>query len=272
MSKNKNDERVLIDLSEIQELHNQSNAVLKAVSEKSTNIYQKNGKLVRLLFTNKGIKIEKLDKYALRREVSKYAKIVEDSKCLKEKHPPMSIINDAIATEIYPFSEITGISRYPIITKKGEIKYTTGYDKETGLFIYNKYDLNFDNISNKSNISKEEINLAKNLIFDLLSDFTFRSSSDLTNYLGFILVILCRSFFEGLIPLHLIKASTPGVGKTLLSEIIYLILTGEKPAITSLPENDSENRVGGRPLVGRPSSHTTVRTVRYTAVQWLCYD
>jgi len=27
------------------------------------------------------------------------------------------------------------------------------------------------------------------------------------------------------------------------------------------------NRVGGRPLLERPSSHTTVRTVRYTAVQ-----
>jgi AraC-like DNA-binding protein len=29
----------------------------------------------------------------------------------------------------------------------------------------------------------------------------------------------------------------------------------------------SKNRVGGCPLVGQPSSHTTVRTVRYTAVQ-----
>lgn len=27
-----------------------------------------------------------------------------------------------------------------------------------------------------------------------------------------------------------------------------------------------ENRVGGWPLVGQPTSHTTVRTVRYTAV------
>jgi predicted nucleic acid-binding protein len=27
------------------------------------------------------------------------------------------------------------------------------------------------------------------------------------------------------------------------------------------------NRVGGCPLFGQPSSHTTVRTVRYTAVQ-----
>ena len=33
---------------------------------------------------------------------------------------------------------------------------------------------------------------------------------------------------------------------------------------TSSTAND---RVGGRPLVERPSSHTTVRTVRYTAVQ-----
>jgi hypothetical protein len=27
-----------------------------------------------------------------------------------------------------------------------------------------------------------------------------------------------------------------------------------------------DNRVGGRPLIERPTSHTTVRTVRYTAV------
>jgi hypothetical protein len=31
--------------------------------------------------------------------------------------------------------------------------------------------------------------------------------------------------------------------------------------------DDNQNRVGGRPLFERPSSHTTVRTVRYTAVQ-----
>jgi hypothetical protein len=29
------------------------------------------------------------------------------------------------------------------------------------------------------------------------------------------------------------------------------------------------HRVGGCPLFGQPSSHTTVRTVRYTAVQWI---
>jgi hypothetical protein len=242
MSKKKNDERVVIDLSQIPELHKLSDTALKAVSEKSTNIYQMNGKLIRLVFTNDRIKIERLDKYALRREVSKYTKIVENSKCLKEKHPHMNIINDAMATETYPFYEIKGISRHPIISKNGEIKFNTGYDNETNLFIYNKFNFNFNNISNKSNISKEEITSAKNVIFDLLSDFTFKSPSDLTNYIGFILVILCRSFFDGLIPLHLIKASTPGTGKTLLSEIPYLILTGERPAITSLPDNESEMR------------------------------
>ena len=31
--------------------------------------------------------------------------------------------------------------------------------------------------------------------------------------------------------------------------------------------NLSKNRVGGYPLIEQPTSHTTVRTVRYTAVQ-----
>jgi hypothetical protein len=37
-------------------------------------------------------------------------------------------------------------------------------------------------------------------------------------------------------------------------------------------ESSRKNRVGGYPLIGQPSSHTTVRTVRYTAVQWITCD
>ncbi len=34
-----------------------------------------------------------------------------------------------------------------------------------------------------------------------------------------------------------------------------------------LQASTGDNRVGGFPLVEKPTSHTTVRTVRYTAVQ-----
>ena len=241
MSEKRIDERVLIDLSEIPELHKQSNRIISVLFDKRTDIFQMHGSLVRVLI-NSGIRIEKINKYILRNIVSNCVRIIKNSECEIEKYPPISIINDILATGIYPFYELKGICRYPLINKNGEIKYSTGFDKDTGLFIYNNSNLSFEDISNKTYILKEEITFAKDVILDLLSDFTFKSPSDLTNYIGFILIIICRSFFDGLIPMHLIKASTPGVGKTLLSEIPYLILTGERPTITSLPDNESEMR------------------------------
>ena len=38
-------------------------------------------------------------------------------------------------------------------------------------------------------------------------------------------------------------------------------------AVKRVTSNQGKNRVGGYPLVEQPTSHTTVRTVRYTAVQ-----
>ena len=52
-----------------------------------------------------------------------------------------------------------------------------------------------------------------------------------------------------------------------MSETFFLLTTramGSGCAVHLIHRGD---RVGGRPLVERPSSHTTVRTVRYTAVQ-----
>jgi hypothetical protein len=241
MSKKKNDERILIDLSEIPELHKQSDIILEAVYSKKSDIFQMYGNLIRVLI-NDGIRIEKINKYVMRRITSECVRLIKNSDCDIEKHPPISIINDVLAIGIYPFFELKGICRYPLINKDGDINYNTGFDKESGLYIYNNSNYSFDDLSNRKIISKEEIASAKNVIYDLLSDFKFKSLSDLTNYIGLIIVIICRSFFDGLLPLHLIKASTPGIGKTLLSEIPYLILTGERPAITSLPDNENEMR------------------------------
>jgi hypothetical protein len=254
----KKDERILLVLSETPELHNQSNKVIEAVYNKRSDIFQMHGNLVKVII-NGEIKIEKINKYVMRNIVSKCVRIIKNPDCEIENHPPIGIINDVLATGVYPFCELKGICRYPLINKNGKIKFTTGFDKETGLFIYNNSNFSFDDLSNRTFISKEELVSAKKILFELLSDFPFKSTSDLTNYFGLILVIICRSFFDGLIPMHLIKAPTPGIGKTLLSEIPYLILTGEKPTITSMPENESEMR-------------KTIFAALMSAVEFLLFD
>ena len=184
MSENKNDERVLINLSETPELHNQANKVLEALNNMRTDIFQMYGSPVRILI-NEGIKIEKINKYMLRHFVSECIRIILNSDSETEKYPSMSIINDALAIGVYPFLEIKGICRYPLINKNGDIKYNSGFDKESGLYIYNNSNFSFDDLSHKTYISREELTSAKNIIFDLLSDFPFKSQSDLTNYIEY---------------------------------------------------------------------------------------
>jgi hypothetical protein len=238
-----NDSRLEINLTEVQQLHEQSRLLLEEIEKnKEESIYQYGGILVRLENKLGELKICQLNKYMLRHIASKTCKFIKDYEALNEIHPPMYIIEDALATGNYSFPEIKGIIRHPLIKKNGDIIFNSGFDNDTGIYIDYKHSYSFDYINLKDNFTKNEIENAIKTINYILSDFPFKNISDKANLFSFVFTCLCRNIIEGLIPLFLIKSPTPGTGKTLLVTIILLILTGKIPAITPLPDNEAEIR------------------------------
>lgn len=79
------------------------------------------------------------------------------------------------------------------------------------------------------------------LLRELLSDFCFRESADLTNYLGLLLTgLLTNHFLTVLKALALIDGNQPGVGKTLLMRVLGILLDGVDPHLIHYTPDEEE--------------------------------
>ncbi|MCX7421964.1 MAG: hypothetical protein NT013_20810 [Planctomycetia bacterium] len=77
---------------------------------------------------------------------------------------------------------------------------------------------------------------------DLVSDFPFKKPEHRSAWLAFLLTPLARFAFDGPAPLFLVDANVRGSGKTLLCDLVGLIVTGREMPRMNNPENDSEAR------------------------------
>src|SRR5262249_28449492 len=67
--------------------------------------------------------------------------------------------------------------------------------------------------------------------------------------------LFARPAIDGVLPMHVINASTPGTGKSLLSRAIVLIASGLEPTIMMRPKDEDEVRKNGLALMleGHPA-------------------
>jgi hypothetical protein len=80
------------------------------------------------------------------------------------------------------------------------------------------------------------------LVDDLLVDFPFTADSDRAHAVAAIILPFARRMFSGPSPIHLIEASTPGSGKSLLAELVSIIARGFSQGCTTLTSNEDETR------------------------------
>lgn len=74
----------------------------------------------------------------------------------------------------------------------------------------------------------------------LLHDFCFLSPSDRTNYLGVLLTALLMPHFIGSKPAILLNGNQPGLGKSILAQIIAILRDGRPAETASYNPNDEE--------------------------------
>ncbi|MBL8450266.1 MAG: hypothetical protein JNM32_10125 [Dechloromonas sp.] len=143
---------------------------------------------------------------------------------------------------------LEGFLGAPTITRAARIIDLPGWDQETGLYLAAKAIAGYDR---PTDFSRKAAAQAVAYLNDLFKTFPFCGEADRCAMLAAVLTAIVRQILPTA-PLLLITAPTPGTGKSKLSEAIGIIVTGRKPAVVALGQDDAETekRLGGVFLAG----------------------
>ena len=175
---------------------------------------------------------------ALMIEKADFYKINAQGEMLDTKH-------DSDATKVLlsvPPKELPvlkGVVSVPVFLSDGTLVSEPGYHEKAEIVYYPAQGWDMPAVSKRP--TEEEVQAAVDLIFkDLFVDFPFSGAADRAHALAALLLPFARQLFQGCAPLHVIDASTPGTGKSLLCELISIVVTGKPSETTTLPKNDEE--------------------------------
>lgn len=149
------------------------------------------------------------------------------------------------------FSSIAGVITTPTLRPDGSLIIKPGYDRATRLYLDLDPALHLPVIPDEP--TKDDAKNALKILRALLKEFPFAGPVDRAVALSGILTVLVRAALP-VAPLHAIRASDAGSGKSYLIDLISTILTGRRcPVIAAgQDEAETEKRLGGMLLAGVP--------------------
>jgi len=130
---------------------------------------------------------------------------------------------------------ISALAQAPTLRVDGALIQEPGYDTSTGIFLHS--DLQ---VSLPDNPTQDDARDAATLLLDLLCDFEFTNPAAKSVWLAGLLSVACRHTFDGPAPLFIFDASKRGSGKSLLADMISLIVTGHSAPRMAFIPNDIE--------------------------------
>jgi hypothetical protein len=157
----------------------------------------------------------------------------------RQVNPPMATVNAVHERGEWPgVPPLVGLTFAPVVRADGSILSTCGYDRPTGLYFAGQN----VGIDVPNTPTKEDVNVAVDVLLDIVCDFPFESDEHRSAWLAALLTPLARIAFDGPAPLFLIDANTRGTGKTLLADIIGRVVLGAEIARMADPRDEDETR------------------------------
>ncbi len=219
---------------------------LIALREKNSppEIFIRSGGLVRIKHDEKRtpfIEICSPDilKYRLERS-SMFCRLRGD---LSEKviSPPSEVVKDILAnTDWSGFPSIEGIIEAPVIMADGAVTAAAGYYPGLSMLYDPSPDLQMPPIPIKP--GPKEISEAVILLKEIFEDFPFCDESSRANTIAALITTVLRPVIRGYVPLALIDKPQPGIGASLMTDVIAVVATGRSPAKMTAPTEEAEWR------------------------------
>lgn len=239
------------------EIHELTNKAENLLEKNASGIYQRGGRLVRVVQektkpnkskrhkeikrSGEALLIAEVDPTHVCELLSKLAKWVrfdERTQDLKQKDCPDKIARTLISRREWDLPVLVGIIQAPTLREDGSILEKPGYDEETGLF-FNPGKTNFLPIPVSP--SKDDAIDALNIVVDILKDFPFENNESRSVSISAILTGLIRKSIRTA-PLHGYTSPKMGTGKSLLADIVGLIATGQTNTVIPHAENEAEEK------------------------------
>lgn len=154
---------------------------------------------------------------------------------------PIDVVQDILAlpSEKWQLPPIVGIAEVPTLRADGTVLDEPGYDPTSHLFYLPEPSLG--NIEIPANPTVDDVEGAIAMVDEAIGEFPFVDQTARANLFGLLLTPIVRPTFQpGCVPLILIDAPTAGTGKSLLVDVVSLIITGRPAVMTTYPRNDDD--------------------------------
>lgn len=229
-------------------------AIAEVYNEPDPRVFVRAGKLSRIIYNEDRVpSIQQLDQGALSAVMAQCIEWYGTREVLdKTTIPPTPIKEDFVTTcprlvtdrlaglgEWPGLPPLVGIAENPYLNDDGAVISTPGYNPEKRLYLSE----NCAAVTVPEVPTPEQVKAAKDLLFDLISEFKFESEADRENYIATLITVVLKPNIKGITPLYVVDKPVMGAGASLLGEILATISTGRPAAMTQAPEKKSDGEM-----------------------------
>ncbi len=158
---------------------------------------------------------------------------------MRPAHPPRWCTRALLSRGRWPgLPYLDGLVEGPVLRADGSVLQEPGYDPATAL-VYAP-SAAFEPVPERPSDSQRDDALT--LLREVVCDFPFEAEVHFAAWLSSLLTPLGRPAFDGPSPLNLIDANIRGAGKSLLADVVSVILTGRPAARMSHTRDEDEVR------------------------------
>ena len=165
--------------------------------------------------------------------------------------PPLQLVRMMLVREQrWTIPRVSGIITTPTLRADGSLLTTPGYDPRSELYLLPGLQLS----PIPEHPTEEQARAALDLLVDLFAEFPFKDKPlDRSVALSGLLTALVRGSLPTA-PVLLVRADTPGTGKSYLVDLIAMIATGRLCPVITASKNaeETEKRLGSVLLSGTP--------------------
>jgi hypothetical protein len=242
----------------------QAEAILAAAA---SGLYQRGQQLVQVLSQGpvKGRQcvcrapsapvIRRLPPAILREELSRHVRFVKLSgDRMVRIHVPGFVVSAVHERGVWQgLPRLEGVVNHPVLFEDGTVLAEPGYHPDSGLLLWLPGGLE---VSVPEAPTHPDAVRARDVLLDVVSEFPFKEPAHGSAFLAALLTPLARFAFEGPAPLFIADGNTPGCGKGLLLDVIFLAVCGRRASVMGYTNDQEELRkavtavaVGGDEMV-----------------------
>jgi len=173
-------------------------------------------------------------------------------------HPPNWLVRETASRGRWPaVRHLEAIVEAPILRHDGSVFASPGYDFASGVL----YEPDQSSVGDGSTIppipinpTKADIQAAVAALLEVVRDFPFATPAHQSAWLAAVLTPFARFAFRGPAPLFLIDANVRGAGKSLLCDLVGLIVSGREMArmVNTKADDEMRKRITAIAIAGDP--------------------